>query len=152
MPGAVIQKMKALPSPAKARAGAPGRGNSMAEIVFCPVCSKCGAVQWEQEVNVELTLFEDQNQGRTIYPAYYELTPRSCINCGEQFLQVKMPTKLPTTCGRNPQESAHVRCREVERCPLKVPTSCCWDCQYCRQCAVSCHYDRDSCTKAQRSL
>lgn len=135
-----------------ARAGAPGRGNSMAEIVFCPVCSNCGAVQWEQKVDFEQILLKAADNDKILYPDSYQISPERCINCGERFVQIKMPIKLPWQCDRKPQRRTQALCREVERCPRKEPRSCCWKCQYVRTCVDACHYDPDTCTKAQRSL
>jgi len=66
----------------------------MADILFGPVCSNCHEVlpcdiDYE-EVRVESTAVS------VIEPIKrYNITPYSCPFCGEKFMRIEMPTRLP---------------------------------------------------------
>lgn len=65
----------------------------MADILFMPVCSNCYKVlpcdiDYEEVVQpVTISKFEHIKR--------YNITPYSCPYCGEKFIRIEMPTRLP---------------------------------------------------------
>lgn len=68
----------------------------MADIVFAPICSNCGLPIY-MDINVEdldyINSVALSHESKILH--HIQISPSICPNCGEHFVLVKMPTRLP---------------------------------------------------------
>ena len=67
-----------------------------ATISFLPVCSECHQVIWRTIdcIRDNMEIYGTLEEMKQIFP-HYTVVPERCPNCGSEFTEINIPTKLP---------------------------------------------------------